>query len=114
MADIMTDILLTMSGNLVALKQIQEGMVTTFDAHFKSLANILARMEANRVQQDVILANQSAMLAKIDEHLARQDAILLRMDEHLARQDEILAKIDEHTAQIAEILSRFDQGRNGR
>ncbi len=93
----MIDLLMTMGGNLVALKQIQEGMLTMMDRNFARLGEVLATMEANRAK-----------------HEEQHTEMLSRMDARLARQDEILARIDEHTTMIAQILARFDQGRNGR
>src|SRR4051794_19614877 len=107
MADsVLTDLLTTMSNNLVSLQQMQAGLLTMMDRHFTQLGEVLAHMEANRAAQDLILA-------RIDERLARQDEMLARIDERLARQDEMLARIDEHTTMIAQILGRFEQGHNG-
>ena len=93
MADsVLTDLLTTMSNNLVSLQQMQAGLLTMMDRHFTQLGEVLAHMEANRAAQDLILA---------------------RIDERLARQDEMLARIDEHTTMIAQILGRFEQGHNG-
>ncbi len=110
MSETLTDILIAMSGNLVALKQIQDGMVTTFDHHFRQLGEVLAMMERHRQSAE---ARHTEMLRRMDERLAKQDDILARMDARLARQDEILARINETTRILSQILSRFEQGRNG-